>query len=213
MLHIECFTFNAFQENTYLIINDKKQCWIIDPGMYENDEIGYLNQFIAENKLTPQAVINTHTHIDHIFGVQAMMDKYKIPFGIHEKDQPVLNGAAGAAMLFGFSFRHVPKPDFYISESKNLALGDDELEIRFTPGHSPGSITFYYPKANWAICGDVLFNGSIGRTDLPGGNFDTLINSIRSELFTMPANTIIYSGHGPSTNIAHEKQYNPFLNA
>jgi hydroxyacylglutathione hydrolase len=211
MLHIECFTFNAFQENTYLLANENKECWIIDPGMYENDEISYFKSYISSHNLTPKAIINTHTHLDHIFGVNALKDTYNIPFGIHKSDLPVLNGAAGSAMLFGFNFRDIPKVDFYIEASQPLVLGTDSLDVRFTPGHSPGSVSFYNPKENWLISGDVLFNGSIGRTDLPGGNFDTLINSIKTELFPLPDNTVVYSGHGPSTTIGQEKKYNPFL--
>lgn len=211
MLYIESFTFNPFQENTYLIYNDEGQCWITDPGMYGQDEVAYFTGAIASRGLKPQSIINTHTHLDHIFGVNALKNKYNIPFGIHEKDQPVLNGAAGAAMLFGFDFRDVPTPDFHIHEGKPLALGADTLEVRFTPGHSPGSIVFYYPEGKWLIGGDVLFNGSIGRTDLPGGNHNTLINSIRMQLFTLPEDTVVHSGHGPITTIGNEKKYNPFL--
>ncbi len=211
MLTIQSFTFNGFAENTYLLVNNKKQCWIIDPGMYDATETAYLDQYIADNCLQPQAVINTHTHIDHIFGVQAMMDKYKIPFGIHEKDQPVLAGAVGAAMLFGFKLGAAPKPTFFVREEESLMLGDDEIDVRFTPGHSPGSVSFYYAPGKWVVSGDALFQGSIGRTDLPGGNFDTLINAIRTQLFTLPEETTVYSGHGPATTIGNEKMYNPFL--
>lgn len=211
MLTIQSFTFNGFAENTYLLVNEKKQCWIIDPGMYDATETAYLDRHIADNGLQPQAVINTHTHIDHIFGVQAMMDKYNIPFGIHEKDQPVLAGAVGAAMLFGFKLGAAPKPSFFIKEGEPLMLGDDEIDVRFTPGHSPGSISFYYAQGKWVVSGDALFQGSIGRTDLPGGNFDTLVNAIRTQLFTLPAETTVYSGHGPATTIGNEQQYNPFL--
>jgi len=211
MLNIHFFTFNAFQENTYLIINDKKECWIVDPGMYDASEINQLINYIEQNQLKPQAIINTHTHIDHIFGVQALMDKYNIPFGIHEKELPVLNSAAGAASLFGFDFKQAPKPSFYIKEREALLLGEEAIDVRFTPGHSPGSISFYYPKGEWVIGGDVLFSGSIGRTDLPGGNTETLLNSIRTQLFTLPGQTTVYSGHGPVTTIEEEINSNPYL--
>lgn len=211
MLTLQTFTFNAFQENTYLIVNEQDQCWIVDPGMYDSSETNSFFSHIAQNKLQPQAVINTHTHLDHIFGVNACKDKYGIPFLIHQKDQPVLTGAAGSAMLFGFDFRNPPVPDGYISEAEPLKLGGDTLEVRFTPGHSPGSVVFYYAPGNWLIGGDVLFNGSIGRTDLPGGNFDTLIQSIRTQVFTLPDNTVVHSGHGPVTTVGQEKRYNPFL--
>lgn len=211
MLYIESFTFNAFQENTYLIYNDNKECWIIDPGMYDNNETKHLVEFIDRKQLQPKAVINTHTHLDHIFGVDALKTRYSIPFLIHEKDLPVLNGAAGSAMLFGFDFKNIPHPDEFISETQPLQLGTDEVTVFFTPGHSPGSVSFYYAPGSWVIGGDVLFSGSIGRTDLPGGNFDTLLYSIRTQLFTLPDETVVYSGHGPATTVEHEKKYNPFL--
>ncbi len=211
MLNIKSFVFNPFQENTYVIINAKRECWIVDPGMYEAEEVGSFMEYLENNKLSPQAIINTHTHIDHIFGVQALIDKYHIPFGVHEQDLPVLNNAAGSAMLFGFDFKKVPQSTFFIRENEPLILGDETLEVRFTPGHSPGSISFYYAPGKWVVAGDVLFSGSIGRTDLPGGNFETLINSIRTQLFTLPDLTAVYPGHGPATNIIHEKKYNPFL--
>ncbi|MBS1584267.1 MAG: MBL fold metallo-hydrolase [Bacteroidetes bacterium] len=211
MLHIKAFTFNPFQENTYLIINDKKRCWIVDPGMYDQREKIHFNTYLSANGLQPVAIINTHTHLDHIFGVQVLKDQYKIPFGIHAKDQPVLRGAPTSAMIFGVELATAPEPDFFINETEKLKLDDEELDVRFTPGHSPGSIVFYYPQGGWVIGGDVLFNGSIGRTDLPGGNFETLLSSIRTELFSLPPETIVYSGHGPETSVGHEMRSNPFL--
>ena len=211
MLNVTFFTFNAFSENTYLIANEKKQCWIVDPGMYHPDEVGQFTNHIESKQLIPQAVINTHAHIDHIFGVQAMMDKYSIPFGLHEKELPVLQMGAASANMFGFDFPIAPKPDFFIRETEPLKLGEDTIDARFTPGHSPGSISFYYAPGNWVISGDVLFSGSIGRTDLPGGSFDILIQSIRTQLFTLPADTKVLSGHGEETYIGEEKKYNPFL--
>lgn len=212
MLNISFFTFNAFEENTYIIANEDKKCWIVDPGMYSIDEIARLTKYIADKQLHPQGIINTHAHIDHIFGVQALMDKYNIPFGMHELELPVLNMAAGSATLFGFEdFKVAPKPTYFIKEGQPLQLGDDTLEVFLTPGHSPGSISFYYPKGNWVISGDVLFSGSVGRTDLPGGSFETLVNSIRTQLFTLPGETTVLPGHGPATKISEEKKHNPFL--
>lgn len=211
MLYIASFTYNAFQENTYLIINDKKQCWIVDPGMYDNTETNHFLQYISNNELIPQAIINTHAHIDHILGVDTLKQHFNIPFGLHEKDQPVLRSTLTSAAIFGFDLKTAPQPDFFINETAKLPVADDFLEIRFTPGHSPGSIIFYYPQGNWLVGGDVLFSGSIGRTDLPGGNFDVLINSIRTQLFILPDETIVYPGHGPATTIGQEKKFNPFL--
>lgn len=210
MLHIKSFTFNGFLENSYLIVNDDKECWAVDPGMYEADEVSQFKQYLSANNLQLKSIINTHTHIDHIFGVQALKEAYNVPFGIHEKDFPVLGGAVGSAMLFGFNFPKAPVPDFYITDGTPLMLGKDEIEVRFTPGHSPGSVSFYYPEGKWVLSGDVLFNGSIGRTDLPGGSFDTLISSIKGQLLSLPDDTTVYSGHGPATTIGNERLYNPF---
>lgn len=211
MLYLESFSFNAFQENTYLIHNEYKECWIVDPGMYDPEETSGLIAFIEKRGFQPKAIINTHTHLDHIFGVKALKDKYKIPFYIHKKEIPVLQNAVTSAMMFGFDFKSPPAHDFFIDEAEPFYLSKDVLEIKFTPGHSPGSIVFYYPAGNWVISGDVLFNGSIGRTDLPGGDYETLINSIKSEIFTLPDNTVVYSGHGPSTAVGYEKKHNPFV--
>lgn len=210
MLQLQGFTFNAFQENTYVLYNEQKHCWIIDPGMYETEEVSYLTSYINDNKLIPQAIINTHCHIDHIFGVNAIKDIYNIPFCIHKSDLPVLQGAAGSAMLFGFRLGNVPVPDFFIEENKTLP-GLKTIKVLFTPGHSPGSVSFFAPEEGLLISGDVLFNGSIGRTDLPGGDFKTLINSIKTQVFVLPDDTQVFSGHGPATSVGAEKQHNPFL--
>lgn len=211
MLNIQAFTFNAFQENTYLIINGQKQCWVVDPGMYGDEEVAQLTEYMDSNKLIPQAIINTHAHIDHIFGVQAIIDKYNIPFAIHDLETPVLSSAYTSAMLFGFTLAKVPQPTFFIKENVPLMLGEESLEVRLAPGHSPGSIAFYYAPGKWVIGGDVLFSGSIGRSDLPGGNHETLLASIRSQFFTLPDDTVVFSGHGPATSIGEEKKYNTFL--
>ncbi len=211
MLNVHFFTFNAFQENTYLISNHKKECWIVDPGMYEQRETDGFISFIEKQGFTPQAIINTHAHLDHIFGVQAMVDKFHIPFNIHRLEQPVLDRGRETAAMFGFSFNNLPVVTNYIDHATPLQLGEDTVQVFLTPGHSPGSVSFYYEPGNWVIAGDVLFLGSIGRTDLPGGDFDTLISSIRTHLFTLPDNTTVLSGHGDSTTIGDEKRDNPFL--
>jgi hydroxyacylglutathione hydrolase len=212
MLQIQSFTFNPFQENTYLVSDSEHRCWIVDPGMYDAKETNLFISYIEDNGLKPQSIINTHAHIDHIFGVQTLIDRYSIPFGLNERDLPVLNGAAGSAVLFGLSFGQTPKPSFYLADRQVLELGSEQLELRPAPGHSPGSVVFYYAAGKWLIGGDVLFSGSIGRTDLPGGNYETLIRSIHSELFSLPDDTVVHSGHGPATTIGNERKYNPFLN-
>ncbi len=210
MLHVQGFTFNPFQENTYLIFNEKGECWIVDPGMFNVAEEQVLFDFIAKNNLNPQQIINTHGHIDHVFGIDSVKQKYNIEFGIHQDDEPIVRNAANSAAMFGLPSLISPKPDFWITAG-TMMLGEDEIQIKFVPGHSPGSVAFYYPDGKWVIGGDVLFQRSIGRTDLPGGNMDTLLNSIRKELFTLPADTIVMSGHGNPTTIGEEIKSNPFL--
>jgi glyoxylase-like metal-dependent hydrolase (beta-lactamase superfamily II) len=211
MLRLQQFVYNAFSENTYLVINEKSACWVVDPGMYSAEELTSFKQYLSSENLILQGIINTHAHIDHIFGVTALTDAYQIPFGLHENDMPVLQGAKGAAMLFGFNLSTIPQPTHFIKAGEPLMLDKDELDVRLTPGHSPGSISFYSKEGKWVICGDVLFAGSIGRTDLPGGHHDTLISSIKSQLLTLPDDTTIYPGHGPATAIGRERVTNPFL--
>jgi hydroxyacylglutathione hydrolase len=211
MLQLQGFTFNGFQENTYVIFNEKGQCWVVDPGMYDDAETEQLRKFIEHHGLVPQAIINTHTHLDHIFGVQALKDAYGIPFLMHERDLPVLSNAMASAMMFGIPLEAAPQADGSISEKEPLKLGEDSLEVRLAPGHSPGSIVFYYPAGKWVISGDVLFYQSIGRSDLPGGHHQTLLDSIHREMLTLPGDTQVFPGHGPATSIAFEKEHNPFL--
>jgi hydroxyacylglutathione hydrolase len=211
MLDLVQFTFNPFSENTYLWINENKECWITDPGMYGNEEEKVLIDYIAEHGLNPQQIINTHAHIDHIFGVDRLKQQYNIPFYMHEADMPVLQGAVGSAMMFGFKFNVVPTPDGFIKEGQILKFGDYEIEVRLVPGHSPGSIALYYAKGGLVVSGDVLFQHSVGRTDLPGGDTDTLMKSIKEQMYTLPDDTKVYSGHGPYTTIGEEKRVNPFV--
>lgn len=211
MLQVKSFTFNPFQENTYLWINENKECWITDPGMYGHTEEKLLFDYIEKNQLKPQQIINTHAHIDHILGVDALKTKYNIPFGMHESEMPILANASGSAKMFGLNMGASPNIDFFITPNKILKFGDDEIEVRFAPGHSPGSIVFYYPKGKLVVAGDVLFNGSIGRSDLPGGSYDTLLESITNQLYTLPDDIKVYPGHGPSTTIGNEKLHNPFV--
>lgn len=211
MLNLQSFTFNPFSENTYLLTNENKDCWIIDPGMYSAEETASFLKFLKDQQLKPQGIINTHTHIDHVFGVSALVKEYGLSFGIHKEEEPVLSNAKGAAMLFGLTLSETPKASHYIPEGMPLLLGQDELEVRLTPGHSPGSISFYYAPGKWVISGDALFAGSIGRTDLPGGNHQQLLDAIKTQLFTLPEETTVYSGHGGATNIGVEVRTNPFL--
>lgn len=211
MLSVIQFTFNPFQENTYIIKNEQNECWIVDPGMYDATESDHFINYINTNELKPQAIINTHAHLDHIFGVDVLAERFNIPFFLHEQEIPVLNNAAASAQMFGFNFKGVKTAPKFINENEVLHLGQDQLAIRFVPGHSPGSIAFYNEAGNWVISGDALFCGSIGRTDLTGGNYDTLIDSIKIQLLSLPLNTVVHSGHGHTTTIGTEKNSNPFL--
>ncbi len=211
MLQLHTAVYNAFSENTYVLYNEQSDCWIVDPGMYEPGELQSCKDFIETKGLKPRGIINTHAHIDHIFGVPALIEAYVIPFALHPLEAPVLAGAKGSAMLFGFNYGSPPVPTQAIREGELLMLGNDTLEVRLAPGHSPGSVVFYYADGGWAIGGDVLFAGGIGRSDLPGGNAEVLLHSIRTQLYTLPDETVIYPGHGPETTIGEEKRSNPFV--
>ncbi len=212
MLHIETFPFNPFEENTYLIINQKKECWIVDPGMYNAPEREQFQNHLRTAGLVPQGIINTHAHIDHIFGIPFLMAEYKLPFSLHEREIPLLEAAPQIAQAYGLASQSYPSPTHILNDQTvYLDLGEDRLECRQTPGHSPGSISFYYAPGDWVLSGDALFAGSIGRTDLPGGDHNQLIESIKTQLLTLPEQTRVYPGHGPSTQIGQETRTNPFL--
>ncbi len=211
MIQVKQFTFNPFQENTYVLWDETNDCVIIDPGCYDATEQMELNSFIKDNELEPVKLLNTHCHIDHIFGNAYCKETYKIPFVFHEKDLPVLESGAQTALLYGLKYEKSPEADEYISEGEKLSFGQSELDIVFTPGHSPGSVCFIARAEAFVIGGDVLFQQSIGRTDLPGGDHQTLLNSIRNELFVLPDHFKVYSGHGVLTTVGDEKMYNPFL--
>lgn len=210
MLHIQTFTFNPFSENTYIVSDENKQCWIIDPGAYAPQEETELISFIEKKNLTPNAILNTHGHIDHIFGIQVLSNHFNIPCFLHPDDLPLYLNASTTAAKWGVPFTQPSvSPSTY--ERFPNQLGNNQLIILHTPGHSPGSISLYFPVNKSVICGDVLFRGSIGRTDLPGGNHETLIQSIQDKLLSLPDETIVYSGHGEATTIGQERRLNPFL--
>ncbi|MEO8403882.1 MAG: MBL fold metallo-hydrolase [Chitinophagaceae bacterium] len=211
MLSIKTFVFNPVQENTYILFNEKKEACIIDPGCYFEEERNTLTLFIEESGLKPILLVNTHCHLDHVFGNKYVAEKWGLKPHIHPKEKPVLDNALEAAERFDLPFDNYTGDVVFIKEKQTIKIGNDELDISFVPGHSPGSISFYYEPGKFVIGGDVLFNGSIGRTDLDGGDFDTLINSIQTQFFTLPDETKVYSGHGPVTTIGYEKMNNPFV--
>ncbi len=211
MITIKPFIFNSFQVNTYLLYDETNESIIIDPACSSEMEQQVLLDFIQKNNLSPRFIANTHGHIDHVIGVQAIADFFKIPFYIHKEDDFLLQRALESAIMFGFNLGQNPTADKFISESAPLTFGHSTIKLFHVPGHSPGSLVFYSENDGFIIAGDVLFNGSIGRTDLPGGNYETLISGIKEKLLVLPRETIVYSGHGNSTTIGHEHDTNPFL--
>lgn len=211
MLHLQSFVFNAFQENTYVLYDDTKQCVIIDPGCYAAAEQQQLANFIESNELTPVKLLNTHCHIDHILGNNFVSKKFNIGLEIHEADLPTLLATTEYGHLYGFTVDPSPQPTRFIQNNETITFGNTDLEVRFTPGHAPGHVVFIHHNERFVINGDVLFYNSIGRTDLPGGDHNTLVKSIHQELFTLPDDYIVYTGHGPSTTIGEEKKNNPFV--
>lgn len=211
MLFIHRFVFNPFQENTYLLYNESHKCMIIDPGFSNENEQHQFTEFIDKNQLEPVCLVNTHCHIDHILGNQFVYDQWKLPLQIHEGELPVLQSGPGVAAMYGFEFRPYSGKIVFINEKDQLLLGTDVITLLFTPGHSPASLSLYNAESKLLISGDTLFSGSIGRTDLPGGDYHTLEHSIRTRLYTLPDDTHVYSGHGQGTSIGYEKKNNPFV--
>jgi glyoxylase-like metal-dependent hydrolase (beta-lactamase superfamily II) len=211
MLHIQSFTFNPVQENTYVLYNEKGAACIIDPGCYFSGEEQALKGFLEAHKLTPVLLLNTHCHLDHIFGNRFIHKTYGLTLHLHPLEKQVLDLGPASGQMWGLPFDNYDGELKYINESDPVQLGDDTLEVLLTPGHSPGSVCFYSPVHHFLIGGDVLFNGSVGRTDLPGGNFKTLERSIKTKLYTLPENVIVYPGHGEPTTIGKEMRSNPFV--
>jgi len=211
MIQLKKFTFNPVQENTFVAYDETGECVIIDAGCYFEYERQELDQFIAEKKLTPVKLINTHCHFDHIMGITHCRHKYKIPFEIHPDEAALIEQAESHGDLFGIPMESVDAPDTYFEEGDRIAFGNSFLQVIAAPGHSPGGVVFYNPEQKILLAGDVLFYGRIGLTDLPGGSFEQLIGNIKTKLLILPEETIVYSGHGPETSIGFEKTKNPFL--
>jgi len=212
MLKIKSFVFSPIQENTYLLYDEFNNCAIIDPGCYFDAEKEQLVGFIKKNGLVPKMLLNTHCHLDHVFGNKYIAETFGLVAQIHEKEKPVLEFAPASGLMWDMPFDNYTGEFIFLKEGDKINIGEDELDVIEAPGHSPGHICFYSPKQNFLIGGDVLFNRSIGRTDLPGGNHAQLIKNIKEKLFVLPDETVVYSGHGPATTIGEEKRENPYLN-
>lgn len=212
MLHIKIFTFNPIRENTYVLYNNNGNAFIIDPGCYFATEQAILKNFLMENSLKPVRLLNTHCHLDHVFGNEWVHQEYGLELYIHPNEEVVLSGAPDSGMRFGLPFENYKGALHFLQEDDLIYLDAYVFKIIAAAGHSPGSICFYCEAQDFIISGDVLFRESIGRTDLPGGNHTTLLKNIREKLFQLPNKTIVYPGHGIPSTIGYEKQHNPYLN-
>ena len=211
MIQIKKFTFNQVQENTFVVYDETGECAIIDAGCYFDNERQELDAFISQKQLKPVRLINTHCHFDHIMGITHCRTKYNLEFESHPNEAVLVEQASEQGDLFGIPMEPVDPPDAFFQEGDNIKFGNSYLQVIEAPGHSPGGVVFYNSEQKILIAGDVLFYGSIGRTDLPGGSFERLVGHIKTKLLTLPEETVVYCGHGPETTIGFEKMNNPFL--
>jgi hydroxyacylglutathione hydrolase len=203
--------FSPIQVNTYILAGSNKECIIIDCGCYDSTEEKKLETFLDSNKLTPSLLLNTHCHLDHVFGNGFIYRRYGLKSRADDKDLYNLKAAPDAALMFGLSMDMPPETGEPLRDCERIVLNELQCEVLSVPGHTTGSVAFYFASDGVVFTGDALFAGSIGRTDLTGGDYDTLLNSIRTKLFTLPDDTVVYPGHGPETTISQEKKTNPFF--
>jgi hydroxyacylglutathione hydrolase len=211
MFTIKTYEFNDFGVNTYVLSSDDKECIIIDPGCYTQDEKRELDNYITENDLKVVKLLITHCHIDHILGITHVEDTYGVGAAIHPKGADMLRASVGYGSVFGFDVDKVIKATDFVIEGDVIWLGENKLNVVYTPGHAAGSVCYICHAEKFVMTGDVLFFGSIGRTDLPTGDFNLLMKSIKTKLFTLNDSFTVYPGHGPETTIGYEKQNNPFI--
>ncbi|MFM2139214.1 MAG: hypothetical protein RJA57_1521 [Bacteroidota bacterium] len=211
MLHVVSHTFSPVQENTYILHDGAGHACIIDPGCYFPAERQTLCDGIAALGTVPRLLLNTHCHLDHVFGNRFVHETWGLPLHIHPDELPVLKFAPEAGVLWQLPFDNYEGPLVYLEAGETVRVGSEELQVLLVPGHSPGHLAFYHAAGGYLIGGDVLFRQSVGRTDLPGGDLETLTRSIRAQFYTLPDETVVYPGHGPTTTIGFEKQHNPFV--
>jgi len=211
MVHIKSFVCNPYQENTYILYDETGASVIIDPGMYTKEEQDKVVAFIEQNNLRPELLLNTHCHVDHVLGNRFVFDTYNLIPQFHEGELPLLIEVQNYAPQMGIRYEVSPIPEKFLQNTGEINFANQTLEIIYAPGHSPAHLCFYHRKQGFLIGGDVLFKGSIGRTDLPGGNHNQLLTSIAQQIYTLPEETIVYPGHGPTTTIATERRSNPFI--
>ena len=205
------FVFSPIDVNTYILADKSGDCAIIDCGCYNKNEFDQLEAFINDKGINPVLLLNTHCHLDHIFGNRFILERYGLKTYSHELEEMNRKSSTKHALFFGLTMEAPPEPEGFITDSQVITLGTTELVALHVPGHAPGSLSFYSEKNECVFTGDALFQGSIGRTDLPGGNYETLIESIRNKLFVLPPQTVVYPGHGDETSIQTEKHTNPFF--
>jgi len=210
-MDIHKLVFNPIDVNTYILADESGDCAIIDCGCYDRHEFSELAGFIEEKKLNPVLLLNTHCHLDHIFGNGFMLEKYNLGAFFHKDDESNRKMAVNHALMFGLSMKTPPEPAGYLTEGQKISFGQTELISIHVPGHAAGSLAFYCEIDKVVFTGDALFEGSIGRTDLPGGNYETLINSITKKLFTLPSETVVYPGHIDRTTIGIDVNSNPYF--
>ncbi len=211
MIKVHRLVFNDFQENTYVLSAENGECIIVDAGCYSEDEQQVLVDFLKDNKLKPVRMINTHGHIDHILGAAFVCEEYGLKLELHEEDVPLVKNAPSYGSVWGFVVNKLPELDTAITNMEEVTLAENTLKLMHVPGHSKGSIAIYSEEDKFVLVGDVLFKGSIGRTDLPGGDYDILMKSIGTKLIVLDEETVVYSGHGPASSIGMEKRSNPFI--
>lgn len=211
MIQIKKFVFNPLQVNTFVLYDETKECVIIDPGCSDGTESLELMDFIKEEGLKPVRMLLTHTHVDHVIGINMMEEMLGIKTEAHEAGLVFLDHTISTAATYGISIDKNPSVGIYIKEGDEITFGKSKLDVLYTPGHADGSVCFLSRKDNFVVVGDVLFQMSIGRTDFPTGDYDLLKQNIFEKLFTLPDDTVVYTGHGPETSIGFEKSNNPFL--
>ena len=213
MLQIKRFVFNPFEVNTYILYDDTNECLVVDAGCYGQDERKDVVDFISSNRLTPKLIVNTHGHVDHVLGNGFLKEEYAVDILGHAADNQLIENANKHGMIFGLRVETPPPLNRELVHNDTIRFGRSELSVIHTPGHSPGGICLHSVDGNFIITGDSLFRSSIGRTDLPGGDFDTLMDSITTRLLSLNENLTIYPGHGPASTIGWERGNNPFLNS
>jgi glyoxylase-like metal-dependent hydrolase (beta-lactamase superfamily II) len=210
-MRVHQFCFNPFQENTYLLEFTNGNCAIVDPGMYDTNEREEFLRYLSENNLFPKWLLNTHAHLDHIFSNAFCAARFGLDLALHTADLPTLHSGPRSAALYGLNLDESPAPKIALNHLQVLDFDGEVLEVRHCPGHCPGHVVFIHHDAGIIIGGDVHFQGSVGRTDLPGGNAAQLDKAIREQLYTLPDNFRVYPGHGDATSIGVEKKSNYFV--